>query len=198
MIIFTNNINDEPYKLYREVYKNALIHKQKDIQAVSISSYSSKNKEVDSRFVNLKEIDGRNFIFYSNYNSPKAIQFYEHPQISAIFYWNIINTQIRIKANIEKLSALKSDIHFKNRSLKKNAIAISSSQSKIIHSYEMVKKNYLKVLNEENLIQRPSYWGGFSFIPYYFEFWEGDESRINKRLVYKKIDKKWEKLIIQP
>ena len=49
-----------------------------------------------------------------------------------------------------------------------------------------------------NLKNCPDYWGGFAFTPYYFEFWEGHKSRINKRLVFKKIEKNWEKSIIQP
>ena len=90
-------------------------------------------------------------------------------------------------------------MHFKERSLDKNALAISSSQSEYIHSYEEVKKNY-KILkdNIKSDEERPDFWGGFSFIPYYFEFWEGNNSRLNKREVYQKIQKVWEASIIQP
>ena len=43
-------------------------------------------------------------------------------------------------------------------------------------------------------IQRPSYWGGYSFKPYYFEFWEG-QNRLNKRTIYKRINSEWTKAI---
>ena len=44
----------------------------------------------------------------------------------------------------------------------------------------------------------PDFWGGYSFTPYYFEFWEGHESRLNKREVYKKSDDIWKHFILQP
>ena len=45
---------------------------------------------------------------------------------------------------------------------------------------------------------RPSYWGGFSFIPFYFEFWQGQEFRLNKREVYEEISGDWIKYTLQP
>jgi pyridoxamine 5'-phosphate oxidase len=44
----------------------------------------------------------------------------------------------------------------------------------------------------------PEFWGGYAFTPYYFEFWEGHQSRLNKREVYKKNDDNWKHLILQP
>ena len=48
---------------------------------------------------------------------------------------------------------------------------ISSNQSSKIDSYESVVRNYEEALNmiNENT-ERPEYWGGFTFTPYYFEF----------------------------
>ena len=44
----------------------------------------------------------------------------------------------------------------------------------------------------------PEYWGGFLFKPYYFEFWKGHESRINKREIYKNENNKWIKSFLSP
>ena len=52
--------------------------------------------EVDSRYVNLKYIKDSEWIFFSNYNSPKSIAFNAHNQVSAVIYWKSINLQIRI------------------------------------------------------------------------------------------------------
>jgi len=90
------------------------------------------------------------------------------------------------------------DEYFKERSSDKNALAISSNQSSLVDSFEEVKDNFNKVLLTSNLWECPKNWGGFSFVPYYFEFWEGNESRLNKRDVYQIKDKIWEHTIIQP
>ena len=44
---------------------------------------------------------------------------------------------------------------------------------------------YNNTLNSDcDFSVRPNYWGGYAFEPYYFEFWIGNESRINKRNAY--------------
>ena len=88
--------------------------------------------------------------------------------------------------------------YFENRSKKKNALAISSNQSKPIDSYEQVIENYNKSLSKDDLKKCPEYWGGYSFTPYYFEFWEGHESRLNKREIFEKIDGCWRHSFVQP
>ena len=106
----------EPYKIFENKYNEALSKNQKAIEAIAISSYNVTNKEVESRFVNLKYIKGDEWIFFSNYESIKASSLNGHSQISALFYWKAINTQIRIKACISKTSEKFSDWHFENRS----------------------------------------------------------------------------------
>ena len=82
--------------------------------------------------------------------------------------------------------------------MKKNALAISSHQSSYIESYEGVQQNFSKALNSSNLSECPEYWGGFLFVPYYFEFWEGHKSRLNKRDAYEKVDDAWNHHVLQP
>ena len=198
MIRFVNTSKKKPYQLFIEKYNDALNLGQKNIEAISIASFNSKNNEVDSRFVNLKFIDEDRFIFFSNYDSPKSYAFSSHEQISALIYWHKANIQIRMKAKIKKTSKKYNQLYFKNRSAEKNALAISSMQSQPTPSYKNVIEKYDEVYRKKDLSKCPDYWGGFSFIPYYFEFWEGKEYRINKRTVYKEINRKWQKLLIQP
>lgn len=198
MIKFKNLIEEYPYLIFKEKYQNAMKANQKNIEAISISSFSKELNEVNSRFVNLKFVNKDEFIFFSNYNSPKSHEFKSHNQVAALIYWGAINTQIRMRGLIRKKSYDFNNDYFSNRSTKKNALAISSEQSKQIESYEAIKKNYSKVLKTSDLKTCPEYWGGFSFVPYYFEFWDGHPSRINKREVFKIANNKWNHYIIQP
>lgn len=200
MINFINIEKSEPYNKFVSFYDRAFSENQINIQAMCISSYSTKEGFVDSRFVNLKYIDSNKWTFFSNYNGPKSKQFLSHEQISILFYWNTIDVQVRMRANIEKTSSEQSDDHFLNRSNLKNALAISSSQSNKISSYEEVQKQYKDVLNDPvKLSKRPNYWGGYSFTPYYIEFWQGHESRINKREVFEHVNNgDWNSYFLQP
>lgn len=198
MIEFVNNSFEKPYVKLKRCYENALNNNQSNIEAISISSYSQKEKEVDSRFVNLKIINNNELIFFSNYKSEKSIQFEEHNQIAAIFYWDSINTQIRMKATIKKTPINLNKSYFKKRSKEKNALAISSKQSKKIISYEKVLKNFQLAYDNSDLTACPEYWGGYAFTPYYFEFWEGHSSRLNKRDFYELIEGNWNNGVLQP
>ncbi len=187
-----------PYDLLYKYLDQAIIAKQHSIDAISISSFNKITNEVNSRFVNLKFIDDRDFIFFSNYNSMKAVEFESHSQISALIYWGSINIQIRMQANIKKTPTNFSNQYFAERSKEKNALAISSNQSKKIESYEDVKKSYSSALHFSDLKKRPDYWGGYSFTPYSFEFWEGHESRLNIRNVYELKEGDWSNFLLEP
>jgi len=190
--------NSEPYSIFEDLYKRAVIQKQKHIEAIAVSSFDNKLNSPDSRFVNLKYVINDEWIFFSNYESAKADQFFENCNISCLFFWEKINTQIRMKARISKTNPKISNWHFEKRSKPKNALAISSKQSREITSYEKVKENFETILSSSDLMERPDYWGGFSFTPHYFEFWESNEFRLNKRKVFKLTDDKWSSFILQP
>lgn len=198
MIEFIKISNKEPFQEFKDFYELAVNNNQDFIQAASISSYSKITNEVSSRYVNIKSIEKDELLFYSNYNSPKANDFNSHSQVSVNIFWNTINTQVRMKCNIRKLSRKKNIEYFKKRSKKKNAIAISSNQSANIQSYDQVIEKYEKALKNEQLDICPKYWGGYSLSPYYFEFWQGNAFRINKRIDYRLINNKWIKNNLEP
>ncbi len=198
MIEFNSISKQTPYLIFIDLYQKALNLEQKNIEAICIASYSPESSEVNARFVNLKFVNDNEFIFFSNYKSPKSQDFRSHQQITGLIYWNSINVQVRIKAYIKKTNKEFNSSYFAKRDRRKNALAISSDQSKTISSYTDVQKNFKRSLEKDNLTQCPEYWGGFSFTPYYFEFWEGHESRLNKRETYELQSNEWIHSLLQP
>ena len=199
MINFLNLSPEKPYIIFQSLYQKAIDNGQKGIEAISVSSYNQPLKEVEARYVNLKYIANNEWIFFSNYHSPKANQFESHSQVSILIYWASINTQIRMKAKIFKTSPEISNKHFQGRTKEKNALAISSNQSQVIGSFDEVAKNFYETLESmTSEIVRPDFWGGYSFVPYYFEFWKGHENRLNKRHVFEQQDQEWAERLLQP
>ena len=199
MIKFIDINRSKPYKIFLDIYKTALSANQKYIEAASISSFSKRYNEVRSRYVNIKYIKNDNWIFFTNYDSPKNEEFLNHKQISCIFFWNELNIQIRLKAKIKKLSKTHSDNHFKERSIEKNALAICSNQSREIASYASMIKKYNDVINSDlNLRKRPDHWGGYRLTPNKFEFWQGRSNRLHDRLLYQMQQDAWTRARLAP
>lgn len=198
MIKFKNISKEKPYENFKNQYIAAIDAGQKNIEAMAISTFNKASNLVDSRFVNIKIVNNKKFIFFSNYNSPKAKAFESFDQISVVTFWSATNTQIRMLANIKKTSQNFNNEYFKNRSVDKNILAVSSNQSEKTSSYKMILQKYNQVKEKNELLKCPDYWGGFYFVPFYFEFWEGHKSRINKRHVYEKTEGNWNEFIVEP
>ena len=200
MIIFRNLSDAAPYKKFKDTYHKALKNNEKNIEAACISSYNTNNKEISSRFVNIKYINDDKLYFYTNYNSPKAKDFINHNQTAINFFWKTLNVQIRILGHIKKTSSKESDEYFKKRDINKNSLAISSNQSEQIKSYADIRKNFYDVLESKKIdkCKRPNFWGGYYILPYYFEFWIGDDHRLNRRKAFELNGKNWITYFLQP
>lgn len=198
MIKFLNSSDKKPFLKFREKYNSAIMNSQPSIEAMSISSFNKNSLTVDCRMVNLKIVDNSEFIFFSNYNSPKSVQFNSHDQVALVFFWSSINCQIRIKGKIKKTTSNYNKDYFAKRSHNKNALAISSKQSLEIDSFDEIEKNFIETKRNVDTKICPEYWGGFAVDPYQFEFWDGHKYRLNKREQYTLISNKWDKKILQP
>lgn len=196
----TKNQISTPIEKLQKLYKKAVESNQILPQAVCISSIDIENDFVDSRFVNLKYVRENEFIFFSNYKSNKAKQFESNPdlKVTMLVYWSSIDAQIRIQGLLSKLHQHESDIHYKRRSKEKNALSTSSNQSSKIEKYEDVVNKYNKTLESNNFDIRPDYWGGYTLEASYFEFWKGNENRLNKREVYELEKDNWNQYILEP
>jgi pyridoxamine 5'-phosphate oxidase len=102
--------------------------------------------------------------------------------------------------HIQKTSSKESDEYFKKRDINKNSLAISSNQSEQIKSYGEIRKNFYDVLESKKIdkCKRPKFWGGYYILPYYFEFWGGDEHRLNRREAFELNGENWISYLLQP
>ena len=75
MIKFINLNQGTPYSVFKDKYNASFYAKQKNIEAISIASYSISKKEVNARYVNLKIVDDNKFIFFSIYSKKNPHHF---------------------------------------------------------------------------------------------------------------------------
>ncbi len=80
-----------------------------------VLSTSFGDGRVSSRVLLLKYFDEDGFVFFTNYNSKKALQIKENNKASILFYWPELERQTRIEGMVEKTSGTVSNEYFSKK-----------------------------------------------------------------------------------
>lgn len=190
--LLESNINNDPFLQFRH-WLNQAIEAAIDEPTAMMLSTVDLNGNPSSRIVLLKDATNEGFTFFTNYESRKGEEILHHPQVAALFFWSVLERQVRIEGFAEKIERTLSDDYFMSRPLESRFAAHVSPQSKVIVGREVleagleaVKKRYADID-----IPRPAHWGGYQIIPHYFEFWQGGSARLHDRLRYTKQPEGW-------
>src|SRR5439155_16054241 len=129
----------------------------------------------------------RGFVFFSNYKSQKGQELELNQHAALVFFWSVLERQVRIQGLVKKIDAKESDAYFYSRPLGSRIGAWASPQSSVIGSRALLEENeelYKKQFGEE--VPRPQHWGGYRVIPSVIEFWQGRSNRLHDRIRYSK------------
>lgn len=146
-----------------------------------------------ARVLLLKELDGKGFVFYTNYQSHKGRDLDVNPRASMVFLWLELQRQVRIEGRVEKISPEESDAYFSSRPRESQLGAIVSPQSSVVPDREFLEKRFREA--EESLRgqtpARPEHWGGYRLLPDTVEFWQGRIGRLHDRLLFTRVETGW-------
>jgi pyridoxamine 5'-phosphate oxidase len=194
-----NHLKLNPMDQFDLWYTNASNSEQLESNAMALATVSKEGLP-SVRYLLLKAYDDSGFVFFTNFESRKGIHIKENPFGALVFYWPVLQQQVRAEGKIEMLSEIESDDYFNERPHGSKIGAWASPQSKPIPSRE-----YLEKLKEEYLdkyknfrIPRPKFWGGYKLIPTLLEFWQGRPDRLHDRFEYRLKDGVWKKERLAP
>ena len=146
------------------------------------------------RYVLLKAVDDKGFVFYTHSVSAKGQQLAANSNASLVFYWQPVNRQVRLEGGVEQVSDKEADDYFQSRPYGSQISVWVAPQSTVVNSREFMEKRVqeLEKTYPEGKVPRPDTWVGYRLIPNTFEFWQGRENRLHDRIVYKRSnDNNW-------
>ena len=138
------------------------------------------------RIVLLKHFDARGFVFYTNYESRKALELESNPRISLLFPWNAINRQIKICGSASRVGREESGAYFASRPRTSQLAAMASRQSRVLESREELLAAFAALDEQyrDSEVPLPEDWGGYRVQALEYEFWQGRPDRLHDRLRY--------------
>ena len=169
-------------------------------EAMTLATASNDGKPA-ARLVLLKEVDKDGFVFYTNYQSPKARDLETNPFAALTFYWPQLDYQVRIEGSVRRTSAAESDEYFQTRPRESQLGAHASPQSAVIPSRESLEQRFaeLEEIYRDRVIERPPHWGGYRVRPERIEFWKSRPGRLHDRLRYERqADGSWLRTRLAP
>jgi pyridoxamine 5'-phosphate oxidase len=187
--ISREDLKNDPFDQFRLWFDQAVQTNIREPNAMILSTVDARHRP-DSRTVLLKAYDSLGFVFYTNYESKKAVQIEGNPWVSLCFPWYELERQVVIQGRAQKVSTAQSLKYFMSRPIGSRLGAWVSQQSKVVSSRSILeaklKEMERKFANGE--IPLPSFWGGYCVIPSSFEFWQGGAKRLHDRFRYLRIE----------
>lgn len=152
------------------------------------------------RFVLLKGFDADGFVFFTNFESPKARHLSVNPRAELAFHWHTTGLQIRVRGSATKVSDEEADAYFASRDRGSQLGAWASRQSAKLDKRESLEVAVSETARRfENVsVERPPFWGGYRIAPIAIEFWENRDDRLHDRWLYERDGDAWHLVRLHP
>ena len=153
--------------------------------AMSLAT-ASQAGQVSSRIVLLRYFDEHGFVFFSGYDTKKAKQIEENPQVALLFPWLLLERQVKILGTAQRIPNKESVRFFATRSKESQIGAWLSQSGAVVSSRSILQSNLerMKQKYRDKHVPLPGLWGGYRVIAKSIEFWQGRGSGLHDRFVY--------------
>lgn len=172
---------DDPFALARSWMDEAAETEPTDPNAIALATVDADGLP-NVRMVLLKEIEADAFVFYTNYESRKAVEIEGAGKAAFVLHWKSLARQVRVRGLVSREDGPKADAYYRSRTLRSRLGAWASRQSRPLESRAALLADVARVTAQHGLNpDRPPYWGGYRIAPLEIEFWADGAFRLHDR-----------------
>jgi pyridoxamine 5'-phosphate oxidase len=152
------------------------------------------------RFVLLKRLDHRGFVFFTDARSRKGRNLRGNPHASLAVYWQPKGRQVRVEGRVEEITPAEADAYWRTRPRQSQLAATASHQSARLRSRAELLARVARLARKfrGREVPRPPLWTGFRVRPDAIEFWTHREHRLHDREIYLRDGRGWRRDLLQP
>jgi pyridoxamine 5'-phosphate oxidase len=191
--------SDDPIAIFTGLFEQARKCGLEEPEAMVLSTVDG-NGRPSSRYVLLKELDARGFVFYTNLESRKARALAANPYAALCFYWPPLDKQVRIEGDVEQVSDADADAYFATRPRESQLGAWASKQSAALESRASLEQQVEaeRARFEGRAVSRPPFWSGYRVVPNAIEFWTRHAARLHERARFTRENGRWVRTLLYP
>lgn len=190
--LLEQNLARDPFRQFDQWFREAEAAKINEPNAMTLATASAEGVP-SSRVVLLKGVDGRGFVFFTNYESLKGRDLAANPRASLVFPWLDLERQVIVSGTVTKVPREETDAYFQSRPIGSQLGAWASAQSTLVPDRDTLESNLrsIKKRYEGQPVPTPPHWGGYRVSPTTVDFWQGRRNRLHDRLRYRRTDEGW-------
>ncbi len=182
----------EPVEQFRVWFAAAREAGQPEPEAMALAT-AGPDGGPSVRFVLMRGVDERGFVFYTNGRSRKGREMSATARAALAFRWSVVDRQVRVRGQVVPVGDAESDAYFGSRARGSQIGAWASDQSQPVSDRGELERRVAEAEARfgDGPVPRPPWWGGWRVVPEEVEFWQQGTFRLHDRFVYRRAGDGW-------
>jgi pyridoxamine 5'-phosphate oxidase len=196
-------VDAEPIRQFERWFAAARAAGVRQPEAMTVATVDPNGKP-NARTVLLRGLDERGFVFFTNFESTKAVELARIAYAAVVFHWREIERQVRVRGPVSVVSRDEATQYWATRPRGHRIGAWASPQSSVVADRAELEQRVadveLRFADEDPPL--PPFWGGYRVGVDELELWQGRTHRLHDRVRYRRAgataDAAWVRECIAP